>query len=429
MKKIEKTIEKIKQAIEKLFSTGFFHVFGSNVINKILGFASSVFIVRLISKADYGVYSVALNYLSFFLIVSGMGMISAVLQLCSENAKDDKKNLAVYSYGSSIGIKFNIVLGVVILVVAYILPSKIAGANQILMWLAFIPFFEIINEFQKTYFRSRLDNKSYAFSNSIGSFFVVVCSVTGAFLCGVKGMIVGRYLAAILTATISNKWLKGPVYIKTPRGAKVEKKALYNISFISMANGGLSELLYLFDVLIIGQVIAASETVADYKIAIIIPTALIFIPASVCIYIYPYFSLNKDNGGWVREHFKMVLITMGAINLCISATLIIFAPYIIEIVFGQQYLSAVPIFRVAALNYFFMGTFKIIAGNLLVTQRKLKFNFYISAIAGVINVISNYFFITMMGAIGAAWTTLGISFITGIVSTLYFTKVINKISD
>ncbi|MBS6798853.1 MAG: oligosaccharide flippase family protein [Firmicutes bacterium] len=419
--------EKIKDAINKLLNTGFFHVFGSNVINKVLGFISSVFIVRLISKADYGVYTTALNHLSFFLLLSGMGMVSAVLQLCSENAKNRNKNLEIYEYGSSIGIKFNLLLGVAILIFTFFSNSNIEGANKILSWLAFIPFFEGINEFQKIYFRSNLDNRSYAFSNSMGAFLVVVCSVSGAFISGVKGLIAGRYVAAILIAIITKICLKGPVKFKTSPTKNIEKKVLYKISMISMANNGISELLYLFDILIIGEVMGSSTAVADYKIAIIIPTALIFIPASVCIYIYPYFSMNKDNGEWVKRNFDLLIIVMGIINVVISITLIIFAPFIIELVFGKQYLSAVSMFRISALNYFFSGTFRIITGNLLVTQRKLKFNFYASIIAGLVNLVSNYVFINIMGPIGAAWTTLGISFFSGIIYTFYFYKVIKKI--
>ena len=40
---------------KKLFSTGFFHIFGSNVINKILSFASGILLVRILTKSEYGI--------------------------------------------------------------------------------------------------------------------------------------------------------------------------------------------------------------------------------------------------------------------------------------------------------------------------------------------------------------------------------------
>lgn len=418
--------EKIKIGIQKLFSTGFFHVFGSNVINKVLAFFSSVMIVRLVSKADYGVYTAALNKLSFFLLISGIGMTSAVLQLCSEKAEDKVENERLYRYGSSIGINFNILLALIIIIGAAVLPESIKNSNNILMLLAFIPFLEIINEFQKVYFRSRLDNKSFSYANSIGTFFIVVLSVVGSLIYGIIGLIVGRYIAAVINIAVTKIYLKGPVYLKIKKDEKIDRSTFFKISTVSMLNGGISELLYLFDILVIGAVSGMATLVADYKIAIIIPSALVFIPASICMYIYPYFSLNKDNREWLSKKFNFLMLSLGGFNFLITAFLFIFAPQIISILFGENYLGAVTMFRISSVNYFFLGTFRIISGNLLVTQRKLTFNFYVALISGIFNIIGNYIFVTEFGAVGATWTTLMITATTGIVSTIYFLIVIKN---
>lgn len=421
-----KTYSEAKEKVWRLVDTGFFHIFGSNVLNKIFAFCSSVFIVRLISKYEYGVYNVALNRLSFFLIIAGLGMISATLQLCSEKANDKAESLIIYKYGSAIGNKFNIFLGFLILISSFFIPNSIDGANELLLLLAFIPFCEGINEFQKVFFRSTLDNKSYAYSNSIGAFLVVLFSVIGAFIYNVKGLIIGRYLAAILTTLITKIKLNGPISITGTKECIIEKAIFFKIAITSMMNNGISELLYLFDILLISEILEAAEAVADYKIAIVIPSALIFIPSSICIYIYPYFSLNKDNKRWLEKNFKLLMLALGFFNACVTFFLIAFAPQIISIIFGEQYLSAITMFRLSSLNYFFMGTFRIIAGNLLVTQRKLRFNLIASIVAGLLNLISNYYFINLIGSIGAVLTTLMISALSGIVYTAYYVYIIKS---
>ena len=75
-------------AFKKLFQTGFFHIFGSSVINKILTFLSNVVLVRLISKEAYGVFTYAWNIYSLVLLLNGLGVVSGLLQLCSERADD-----------------------------------------------------------------------------------------------------------------------------------------------------------------------------------------------------------------------------------------------------------------------------------------------------------------------------------------------------
>lgn len=419
----------LKQGVNKLFSTGFFHIFGSNVINKILGFVSSVFIVRLLSKYDYGVYTSALNIFSFFMMLSTMGMLSGVLQLCSENARNLEKNYKFYSYGSRIGIFFNFFLGIFIIFSSIVFKFPIKGTEKILILLAFIPVFEGTIEFQKTYFRSRLENNLFSYSNTINSFFVVLCSVLGAFIYEVKGLIVGRYIAAFITIAIIKIFFNGPVSTKHVSLEREDKEVLWKISLISLVNGGLSQLLYLVDIFVIGLVVQDSAAVADYKIAIIIPTALAFIPSSICIYIYPYFSLNKDNKEWVSKYYRLTMVFVGILNLFISIFLIALAPIIIKIVFGSQYMSSIYMFRISAATFFFLGTFRTISGNLLVTQRKLKFNLIISIITGIANIISNFLLIKLMGAEGAAWTTLIISCLSGAILTVYMIQVIKKLND
>lgn len=420
----------ITNSYEKLFSTGFFHIFGSNVINKILAFISSICVVRFVSKAEYGIYTAALNKLSFFIIFTGAGMVYAILQLCSENAKNKEKNMQIYSYGSSIAVKFNIFLAGVIVMFSYLLNDSVEGSNYLLRLLAFIPLFEIVNELQRTYFRSRLNNKVYSYANTICSICVVAFSLVGAYFFQVKGIIIGRYLASFISSIIIYFFLRGPVVLRYKYDTiNFDKTIVNKIAFISLINAGLSQVLYLFDILIIGDVMGQAEAVADYKIAIIIPSALIFIPSAICTYIYPYFSYNINNKKWLVKSFKTLMLSLGLFNMVITIVMIVMAPWIIETFFGKEYIMAVPMFIVSSINYFFSGTFRLISGNLLVTQRKLKFNFIVALISGGVNIISNYILVTKFGAIGAAYTTLIISIITGIVCTIYFYYCIRSKKD
>jgi len=71
----------------------------------------------------------------------------------------------------------------------------------------------------------------------------------------------------------------------------------------------------------------------------------------------------------------------------------------------------------------------MIPGNLLVTQRKLRYNFFVTLASGVLNVISNYVLVSRIGAIGAAWTTLIITMFSGFMFMTYFVHVINALPD
>ena len=59
------------------------------------------------------------------------------------------------------------------------------------------------------------------------------------------------------------------------------------------------------------------------------------------------------------------------------------------------------------------------SGNLLVTQRKLKFNLFVAIVSSLTNVIANFFFIQWWGAIGAAIATVLVVLVSSVLSTTY----------
>ena len=83
-------------------------------------------------------------------------------------------------------------------------------------------------------------------------------------------------------------------------------------------------------------------------------------------------------------------------------------------------------FRILSIGYFFSGTFRVISGNLLVTQRKLKFNLFVNIICGIINIIGDLILIPKLYSIGAAITTFVVILISGLISTIYYLYLIRK---
>ena len=60
----------------------------NSIVNKIIGFFSSTILVHVLSKGEYGVFTYAWNIYSIIVIFSGLGMDSAIIQLCSEKPKE-----------------------------------------------------------------------------------------------------------------------------------------------------------------------------------------------------------------------------------------------------------------------------------------------------------------------------------------------------
>lgn len=420
--------KKWKSIWDKAARTGFGHIFGANTINQVFAFASNFILIRILSKGEYGIYSYAFNIYSFFALAIGFGMESACMQVCSEKMKGNGDADRNMRFGILFGSGFNLILGVFIILGALFLPLPLAGVAEVLWLFALMPFVTSLFNLAQTYFRYQLMNVEYSKCSVLNTALILAGSVAGAVLLKTPGLIVFREAAMLVTVLLAVWFYRFPLarILKAARISVREKIDMLKIAAISMLNIATGQLLYLIDVFLIGMLISDELVVASYKTATIVPNALLFIPTALVVYIYPYFAQKQDDKAWVKEKYFLLLKYFGLFNILVSVMLIILAPLIIRILFGAQYLDAVTAFRILSLSYFFSATFRKTTGNILVTQRKLHVNFWIGVMEGVLNIISNWFLILFMGAVGAAVTTLIICVVSSAVSVGYFVTYLNK---
>ena len=188
--------------IEKLFKTGFFHIFGSSVINKCLGFLSNIILVRLLTKSEYGQFTYAWNIYSMVIILNGIGADAAIVQLCSEHSGDEKYARKISNFGARYGSFSCVVLGVILLFVAFFVPLKIQNANEILALLCALPFMQFLYNLFLVYLRSQKRNQEYSNLSIINTALHLLLSVAGALLFREKGLVFGYYISYLIACLI-----------------------------------------------------------------------------------------------------------------------------------------------------------------------------------------------------------------------------------
>ena len=237
-------------------------------------------------------------------------------------------------------------------------------------------------------------------------------AIVGAYYIKVSGIIIALYLATIITSFFGMRFYS----IRTLRNAhylsKHQKLELIKYSAYVCANTMISNLLILMDVFLIGYIIVSPEKIAIYKVAATIPEALIVIPNSVVMFVYPYFAEHNMEYGWTKTNAKRLLGITAIMNFVIAGLLFILAPWIIKLLWGAKYIGAVTVFRILSVNYFVSSTFRVNVSNLLASLRKVKLNFYINIVAGISNVVLDAVLIKQIGIEGAAWATLTVVVIT-----------------
>lgn len=423
-------MQDIKSKIRWVIDKGAIHILGTNVVNKVLSFFTNILIVRFLTKAEYGVFGYANNIISFFLLVSGLGMISGVLQYGSENRSEEEKKL-YFKYGMNFGLLINGILALLVFFYVKWIPIAIDGTEKYILLMCLVPLFDYVFNYLCTILRCRKENKKYALMLNINTVTYFISSCAGAFLFGIAGVVVGRYIAyliSIIQGIIFCNY-KEILVCKSNQLNKEQKKEIVKYSIICCMSNALSQILYLLDVYLIGAYIKDSQAVASYKAATLIPSALTFIPLGIITFIYPYFAENNLNYNWLKEKMIVLFKVLAAVNSIISLSLIVLAPWIIKLLWGAEYMDCLAAFRILAFNYFLSGTFRIPAGNILAMMKNVKVNLVVSVLAGTSNIFLDIFLIQCMGAEGAALATVLVVIISVAISMpalLYKMKSLKK---
>lgn len=394
---------------KKIFNRGGLHIFSAGIINKFLSFISISVIVRVLSKSDYGVFGYSYNLLDFFILFQGLGLQHGVLQFCSES-NDLQKQQAIAAFTLKTGTVFNVILMFLGLFFSYIYTFKVNTAVYVFRSIVGLLLLSYMTVWAESYLRAKSMNKEYALLTNISSILILLFSVTGAYFLGLFGYISGRYIGNIGTLLFLLYLLKKEVYVifttKVHSIEDIEKKEVLKYSVACMVTNAISHSLYLADIFVIGIVSPDPVILADYKVATQIPFALYFVTMSIVIFIYPYFAKNRLNFSWLKTNSIRLLMSNFILNFCIGLFLFLFAKPIIAIVYGEKYVTILPIFRILIISYITAASLRIPIGNILTMLRCVKYNLISSIFLGLINIVLNYYFIKSMGAIGAAWSTL-----------------------
>ena len=424
---IKNTFSKIK----KLGREGLFHIFGSSVLAKIGGIVSSVVVIRKLPKETYGSYVDADNLYSYFAIFIGLGISSAIIQYCSENISDNKKN-ALYRYSLGMGMVGNLILFPLVLGVAYL--KFYTGAKTEALYLALLsllPFFAYTDQYLQLVLRVKLKNKEFSHTNIIYTVTHVGGNILFTILFGIPGLIFSQYLGHIVASIYSYVVLNKDDFAKQIKAnreplSKSFKKEYLSYSLICAVTNFASTVLILLDVTCLAIVLGDSTVLADYKVAATIPAALIFVPKSMMTFFYPKlvsaFSTSQKQGlSEIRRLIKIYTLINGTIFVALA----VFAPLIIRILYGNKYLNIVPIFIILGFNYL-ICSFKNITGNTIAIIKKVKMNLLFSVVSGILNIVLNLCLIPILGSLGAAVATTAVSITIVCLNVIYLSVYFRK---
>ena len=417
-------IEKIK----KLKETGFFSIFLSDVLAKVVVFLGGIVVVRILSQNDYGIYSYAINAFNMLFILNDFGASNAALQNITEQKDNKKKQQAILKYSIKMGIIGSLISGTLILLSPLFYPYEIEEAKYLTPMLCLVPLLTVVMTLFTILLRANFENKKYAILNLTQTVASYAFLIPMSYIWGIKGAILSRYFYIIVTI-ILGIFLTRRLRIKTSKEnqlTKSEKKSFTKYALVTQVNNTIGSLLIYIDTFMIGLLIATPESVALYKVASTIPAALAFLPNCVMVYVIPYFVLNNKNQKWLKDKYSK-LIKFGILGYGLfSLVLIAGSKFIINTLYTPEYSEAVLPFIILMIGFFFSATFKIPTNNILFAMRKMRFKLVITISSVILNIILNVSFINHFGITGAAITTTLINIFSSVLGVWYTNRTLKK---
>lgn len=415
-------IERAKDMFHSIRKKGAFLFLGSGILSKVLTFLSNIMIVRILSKDSYGIVSYAIGITQVIMLFSNFGMDTVVLQYTPEEENRHRK-VEIYKFSLQVGILINVLTMLLIVYMCRVLDSQ-----KIILQLALLPLLNYIYTFFLAVYRAEFNNKVYSLVVNVHTFSNVFFIVGLSYLWGIKGYVIGNYIGYIVPIVIS-------IYINSDIIKKFICRSEIPLwqGFEYLKYGGFvvacnaaSQILYHMDTVFVGAITNVNTTVADYKAAASIPTALTSLSTLLCTFIYPYFVKHRTDKQWVYSKWKKILAFTFPGYLLIGVFGIVFSKPILGILYGNAYIEADVCFAILMVSFIISSSFRVLSGNVLAMLRLVKINFFFSIIESVGNIILDVILIRKYGSIGAALATTFVVMLSSVMSTLYLVYYCKK---
>lgn len=369
----------------------------------VLGLVIGIWMARSLGPAQFGQFNYAIAYVAIFSSIATLGLDGIVVRDLVRSP--DTKNLIL---GSAFILKaIGSVLAIFLCIISIFFVAPDHPQTRILVSIIALGLIFQTLDVADFWFQSRVASKYTVIARmpSLLIFFGVriFLIVGGASLTafawaqtlelalGAAGLAFAyRYLGNSIT-----KWR--PVF--------THSMALIKESW-PLILAGLSVMLYMkIDIVMLGKISGDKET-GLYSAASRLSEGFYFVPMIITSSLAPALLRARASGHihYAQTMLKLYVL-MARLSLAIAIPLAIASPFLIEALFGNEYIESAAILRVHiwTATAVFLG----VASSLYLTNEGLqKLSLYRTLIGLAVNIFLNFLLIPVYGAMGAAIATL-----------------------
>lgn len=397
---IRKSLNKVKFFIKD----GFFHIMLGSTLNKAIAFISSIVIVRIVSKSDYGLLTYVDNLYSYIGLFTGLGMSTAIMKCCTTETDKgrDRKYLA---FSLKYGCIVQLVLSLILVAYTLLMGTTFEGANNLVYLKALYPCAAFAVTLLQNYLRSQGENKKYSYVSVLQTATILICSIILAFPMNVYGVVISRYIG--LTIAMALLIVFSRAILQDSQKQKFEKSEVseyLSLSMSIMVTDIFTTIIPLNEIFLISEVFKDKDVTASFKVATMFPSQLMFVAGSIVIYIFPKI-VKKKNFKDAFNYIKKSALFCFALIAGITVVGILANRLLILGIYGEAYLDGLRLSNVYWLVYMINAGIRIVPVQVMAALGKAKLNAYVSVATAFLHAVVFYFAIAKIGVMAGALLT------------------------
>jgi O-antigen/teichoic acid export membrane protein len=357
-----------------------------NLFSVFFGIVGSIILARLLHPELYGFYALIFAFIGLIGVFMNWGGDYAGLTLLAEAyAKKDKREIKnVLTYFLKITLLAIGIIGILSIVLAPFLTEFLYHNGQIGSWARIVllaGFLAIVYDMLIVVLQSSRKIKQLTILETFNKFLYtslpIIFVLLGFGLLGVVwGYLVSAFIFLIFAIFIYSFLVKKDKLLPSFKQIfsnfkKIKLKKYFNFGFLIAINKNLGILISLLPVMLLGFFTASYE-VSYFKIAFGYITVPLMFLGPISRLLAVQLPRSKTYGfKLLRKHFYKTSLFSGLISALLVIPFIVFAPYLIRLFYGMEYISSIPLVYLLAIFSIISG-FTVGIGSIYRTLDKMK---------------------------------------------------------
>jgi PST family polysaccharide transporter len=330
------------QQIARKTAHGIFWNYASFGLGKGLVFLTITILARLLTPEDFGIVALATLAVTYLTVLKDFGLGRALIQR-RQNIEEAANT--VFTLNLLLGISLTLItIAVAPLVAAYFQEPSV---TPILRWLSLTFLINAIGAIHLVRLERELEFKRKLIPDlgraAVKGFVSIGCALTGF---GVWALVYGQLGGALAGVILA--WGMEPWRPRLTISLSLTRDLLkYGFSLLSL--DAISTLEDNFDYLVIGRVLG-NAALGVYTLAYRLPELLglnmLWVMAAA---LFPAYASVQDRPDVLRRGFLTTIRFIEMLSVPVSLGLLLAADPLVRVIFGEQWLAAIPVVRILAL--------------------------------------------------------------------------------